>query len=146
MLSGLTNVTATQTEPHGKILMAGGSVNTAVYADRSYTFGTLPPGPLYVTAAFRTLTNLEVPRVAIIRDTTEPICFEDDVLHFSAQYPDVQLYGYYQVDPSSPDYSSNIRTILQDLQANNVESLVGCSYVDLCIEASAKFLTFSMSF
>ena len=123
-----------QTEPLAKLLMAGGSVNTAVYAGRNYTFGTLPPGYLYVDAAFRTLTNFAAPRVAVLRDVTDPICSEAEVARAAALHPEVLLHGYFELDPAAPDYQDQIRSILEDLKAQGVESLLGCSYMDLCIQ------------
>lgn len=123
-----------QTEPRKKMLMAGGSVNTAVYSGRQYTFGTLPPGYLYVEAAFQALSTFQAPRVAVLRDTNEVICNEAEVRRVSQLYPDMQLFDVYEVDPTDILYKANIRSILLDLKANGVESVVGCSYLDLCIQ------------
>jgi hypothetical protein len=137
-VSFLTNVTATQTEPLGKLLIAGGSVNTAVYAGRNYTFGTIPPSFLYLVAAFRTFSNLDAPRVAILRDNDDPICFREDVDRANALYPDVVLYGYYEFDHEHPEYLNDIRIVLEQLKANGVETVFSCSFLDLCIQVCSK--------
>jgi hypothetical protein len=133
--SALTNVTAGLTDPAKKILVAAASANTKVYTPKNYLFGTLPPGSLYVVAAFRSLSTFNASRVAVLRDNNDPMCFESTVRAVDPLYP-VNLYAYYSLDPKSPQYIENIRTILLDLKSNNVESLLGCSYMDLCIQVS----------
>jgi hypothetical protein len=83
------------------------------------------------------LSNFAAPRVAFLRDTTEQICFEKEVRRVSELHPDVELYGYYELTPGAPGYDEDVRAILQDLKAQGVESVVGCSYLDLCIQVSS---------
>lgn len=127
-------MTASKTEPKQKLLMAGVATNTAVFEGKQYTFGTFPESFWYVTAAFRSLSHLEAPRVAFLRDDGDPTCKQEIVSEVSALYPEVILYGYYDLDPTAPEYLQNIRTILEDLKANDVEAVVGCSFLDLCIQ------------
>lgn len=109
-------------------------MNPAVFKNRPRTFGTLPPAYLYVEAAFRSLRNFQAPRVAVLRDVTEQICSEAEMRRVSQLHPDVQLYGFYHLDPASPLYITRVAEILGDLKANGVESVIGCSYIDLCIQ------------
>ena len=119
------------------MLVAAAATHEEVYADNNYTFGTTAPSLLYVEAAFRSLSTFGAKRVAVLRDKNEPMCFLDTVSAVSAGSP-VELYGYYDLDPTAPDYQEHIRGVLVDLKENGVESVMGCSYLDLCIQVSAK--------
>ena len=116
-------------------MIAAAAANENVYKGKNYTFGTLPPSLLYVEAAFNSLSTFNASRVAVIRDTNEPTCFSETVMEASSG-SSVELYGYYSLDNSAPDYVDQILAILTDLKANDVESILGCSYLDLCIQVS----------
>ena len=130
--SSLTKHVSDILDPLGKFLMAPAAAKVEVYSGKSYTFSTTAPSFVYVEAVFKSLCNFKAKRVAIIRDNNEPICHLDEVLAINSSHA-VDLYGYYDVDPNDPDYEMNIRAILIDLKVNGVESVLGCSYVDLCI-------------
>lgn len=115
--------------------MAGSAASERVFAGRNYTFSTTCPSTLYIESAFRSLQHFNTPRVAVIRDKNEPICPRNIVAEVSSQSP-VELYGYYELDQDAADYKDQIRAILVDLQANGVESVLGCSYQHLCIHVS----------
>ena len=120
-------------------MIASASANEMVYAGKNYTFGTLPPSLLYVQAAFRCLSRFNASRVAVLRDINDPMCLNDTVSAVSEQ-SSVELYGYYTLDQTAPDYEDQILAILSDLKANGVESVIGCSYRDLCIYVSVLLL------
>ena len=119
--------------------MAGVATNNAVFKGKQYTFGTFPESFWYVTAAFRSLSHLQAPRVAWLRDHDDPTCVQEIVSEVSSLFPEVVLYGYYDLDPTSPEYVQNILTILEELKVNGVEAVVGCSFLDLCIQVSLLF-------
>jgi hypothetical protein len=137
--SSLTKDASDLIDPAGKILMASAASNEQVFASKNYTFGTTGPSLLYIEAAFRCLTTFQAKRVAVIRDKNEPMCFLDTVTAVSAESP-VELYGYYDLDNTASDYEDQIYAILMDLNANGVESVMGCSYLDLCIHVSGLIL------
>lgn len=115
--------------------MAGAAANTQVFFGKNYTYATTCPSLLYVRDAFRSLATFKAKRVAVIRDRDDPICLAEAVNAVSAS-SSVELYGYYDLDPTAVDYEEQIYDILVDLNANQVESVMGCSYLDLCIYVS----------
>jgi hypothetical protein len=131
----LTHLAAEITDPARKLLMAGAAANENVFHGRNYTFSTTCPSSLYIQTAFRSLQQFNATRVAVIRDDDEPICIPSIVSDVSSTSP-VTLYAQYTIDHNAPDYEDQIREILMDLQANGVESVLGCSYKDLCIHVS----------
>lgn len=114
--------------------MAGAASNENVYLGSNHTFGTTGPSRLYVESAFRSLSTFQARRVAVLRDNDEPMCMSDTVLEVSAD-SSVELYGYYELDPKSPEYEEQVEAILTELKAEGVDSVLGCSYEDLCIQA-----------
>ena len=116
----------------GKLLILPAAAYEEVYTGKNFTIGTTAPSFAYVEAGFQSLSNFEAKTVAVIRDRNEPICLEDIVLALNETYP-VNLYGYYDLDPTDPDYEAQIESILLELKENGVESVLGCSYEKLCI-------------
>lgn len=133
--SFLTHIAAGVTNPAQKMLMAGAAANENVFRGRNYTFSTTCPSTLYIETVFRSLKQFSAPRVAVLRDIDEPICLPDIVTSVSATSP-VEVYGQFEFDPEAIDYDEQILVVMQELQANGVESILGCSYEKLCINVS----------
>ena len=131
--SGLTKVVSDQIDPKNKILMAPIGSAREIYTGKNFSFSTTASSISYMHAVFRLLFNVGAKTLTIIRDKNEPLCLWEDVLTVNSSYP-VKLVEYHVVDPNDADYDDQIRDILFQSKDRGVESILGCSYHDLCIK------------
>jgi ABC-type branched-subunit amino acid transport system substrate-binding protein len=143
--SGLTKSAADVTDPAGKFLLASAASSTAVVKNRRSTFTTLPPNVKYLDSSFAAFALYGSKTVAVIKDLGYGACGTAQDSNSSAIKAGLKLYKHYDVDPSSPYYSSKVSAIIAELKEHGIETVMGCTYLGLCYEVIKCFFEFFMA-
>ena len=126
------------------LLLTGGCADLVLFENNSHAYGTLPASNLYDQAAFRALSNFGASSIAIISDNDLPTHCNNNSIQYSSELFNLELFSYYELDPTSSTYVDDIRSILLSLKENGVDSILGCSYIDLCIHVSNHLLEYCL--
>lgn len=129
--TSLTHTCVALTEAHDALLIAQAS-DTSIFAASDYAYSVLPPKNTYSETAFATFSGLGASSIAVIVESNMELCSLNSSYTFADTY-NMTLFGYYAIDLSNASYSSSLRDILQSLKDNNVQTILGCSYYDLCV-------------
>lgn len=125
----LTHTCSEVTNQTNKLMMASGST----YPDSNpLAFYTLPSDESRLAMTFRTFLSYGVHNISVIRDADASACLFVDVLSAAAKEK-IDLYQYYELDPMSSSYLTDLEAIIIDLRDNHVEAVLSCSLRDLCL-------------
>jgi hypothetical protein len=134
--SGLTQAAVDITDPAGKLILSSAS-RTSIFAGRSAAFTVSPSNIAYLDSSMGAFSANGAKSVAVLKDSGYAGC--GDTLEDSATIAkkhNLTLHGFYLLDVTSSNYSALVREVALDLMANNVETVVGCSYSELCYAVS----------
>eukprot|EP00977_Amphora_coffeiformis_P007123 scaffold1555_cov173-Amphora_coffeaeformis.AAC.3 len=141
MLAGysslLTQHLAPIAQDNKRLMVAGGSSRSSIYADRPYAFGILPPGHLYLEQALKGVATHGARTVAsIAEDGLEFIC--DGIPDLTAAYG-LQLITTTGVS-ADPGFDE-LLGVADDMASYNPDVVVTCTFDGGCarwIEAMRK--------
>lgn len=138
--SGLTQRAVDVTDPAGKLMIAAGATNTAIFAGRDSAFTLIASNIQYLESSMGVFRANGAKTVAVMKDTDYAGCGDtyQDSVDMAAKY-NLTLYGYYLLDSSSSNYSAQVLEIALDLQANQIDTVIGCTYLKLCFEVCMSF-------
>lgn len=145
--SGLTEACSEIINHTNKLMMASGST----YPDTNpLVFYTLPSDKSRLAMTFRTFASLGSRNISVIRDIDASACLYADVVWASLK-ENIDLYQYYELDPTSPNYLDDLENILRNLRDNYIDTVLSCSLHDLClhvpnISRSLNYNPWAMSF
>jgi hypothetical protein len=109
--------------------------------NRATSFSLLPPNIEYLDSSFGAFASKSANRTVVIKDADYVACNEADSIATSNKY-NLNLYKFILVDPRSPNYAEIIRNVVKDLKDNNVDTVLGCTYSNLCYEVSHVVFSF----
>jgi hypothetical protein len=130
----LTRNAVDVTDPAGRFLLATEASNTAMFKNSRSSFTTLPPNLEYLDSSLAALAAYGSKTVAVLKDIDFGGCGTAQDSNTTALKYGLELYKHYDLDPSSPYYSSTVSGILAELKEHGVETVMGCTYLGLCYE------------
>lgn len=135
--SSLTMRAADVTDPAGMLMIAAAASTTAVFAGRTATFATISSNNQYLESSMGAFHANGAKTVAVMKDIGYGGCGDtyQDSVDTATKY-NLTLHGYYLLDSASSNYSAQVLEVALDLQAHNIETVVGCSYTKLCYDVS----------
>jgi ABC-type branched-subunit amino acid transport system substrate-binding protein len=135
--SGLTRPAAEITDPAGKLLISSAST-TSIFAGRQAAFTIATSNNGYLDSSMGAFSANGAKSVAVLKDSGYGGCGDtpEDSAIIAKKY-NLTLHGFYLLDVSSSNYSAIVREVALDLMAHNVETIVGCSYSELCYAVSS---------
>jgi hypothetical protein len=122
------------TDPAGRFLLATSASGTAVFKNRRSSFTTLPSNVAFLDSGFAAFTAYGSKTTAVIKDMGYGGCGTAQNSNDAAIKAGITLYKHYDVDPASPSYASIVSDIIAELKAQEVETVMGCTYLGLCYE------------
>jgi hypothetical protein len=136
--SALSQAAVDITDPAGKLIISSAST-TSIFAGKTAALTIMASNNGYLDSSMGAFSANGARSVAVLKDSGYGGCGdtpEDSVT--IAKKHNLTLHGYYLLDVTSSNYSALVREIALDLMANNVETVVGCSYMELCYAVSAS--------
>jgi hypothetical protein len=130
----LTEHAADVTAPAKQLLIAAFASNSSIYKKNDYSLGLMPPANSYHEAPFKVYSGLGASSIALLNDIDNPLCLNETNSHYFASVYNIELFGHFQLDPKSANYSADIRGYLEQMKAADVETVYVCSYLSLCTE------------
>jgi ABC-type branched-subunit amino acid transport system substrate-binding protein len=135
--SSLTRPAVDITDPAGKLMIASAASTTSIFVGRRAAFATISSNNEYLESSMGAFKVNGATTVAVIKDIGYGGCgdtYEDSVN--TAKKHNLTLHGYFLLDSTSSNYSGLVLEVAIDLKANNIETVVGCSYTKLCADVS----------
>lgn len=130
----LTKASSTIAKEANILQMAPSAASTELFLDNPYMFGTLPPSAEYTHVAFKSLSELGARSIGIIVDMGHPLCNRTEAYQFSKVY-NLEILSFQEISLDA-SYTSSLLNILQDFKDRHVETVLGCSYTQMCLEVS----------
>lgn len=136
--SALTASALTLTEPAEQLLLSASASNSSLFVDSDLAFSLQPSNIHIDEVPFQLFSSKGAASIAVLYDVGYAAC---DNASSSAQLADtygIELNGHYFFDSTDPLYEDNIKSVMVDLKAANVEAVHACSYLQLCVEVSSS--------
>jgi hypothetical protein len=135
--SGLTRPAVEITDPAGKLILSSAST-TSIFVNRTAAFTLAPSNNGYLESSMGAFSANGAKSVAVLKDVGYGGCGDtpEDSVNIAKKY-NLTLHGFYMLDATSANYSALVREVVSDLMANKVETIVGCSYSELCYAVSS---------
>lgn len=125
------------TDPAGKYLMATSASSTPIFQSRISSFSNLPSNIMFSDASMAAFRSFGANSTAVIKDVDISGCGNvSDSTKMANKYG-LHLFGHFDVDPKSPTYESEVFTIISQLKANGIQTVMGCTFRSLCFLVSA---------
>jgi hypothetical protein len=125
------------TDPAGKYLMSTSASNTAIYLNRASSFSNLPSNVMFSDASMAAFKSFGAKSTAVIKDIDISSCGNSSDTEKIAKKYGLHFYGHFDVNPKSPTYETEVASIISQLKANGVETVIGCTFQTLCFLVSA---------
>jgi hypothetical protein len=135
--SSLTRPAVDITDPAERLMIASAASTTSIFVGRRASFATISSNNEYLDSSMGAFRANGARTVAVLKDIGYGGCgdtYEDSVN--TAYKHDLTLHGYFLLDSTSSNYSGLVLEVAMDLKANNIETVVGCSYTKLCYDVS----------
>ncbi len=106
-------------------------------------FHTMLDGKKYAKSAFDLFNYHGARSIGIIVDIAfvdqaVNICGKNGTLETAKLYPNITVFGYFELPPfnlnGGADYIDSLTAILTAFKSNGVETVLGCSYQQLCVQ------------
>lgn len=136
--TSLNDACLSLTEAVNVTLISAGTSVTPLYHSSEHLIGLLPAAYKYTQTAFKTFSEMGAKSIAVISDSNFPLCANETSAMYANAY-NLSLYGHFNADTESENYSSTISQILSDLKDHNVDAVLGCSFESLCLQVG-RFL------
>jgi ABC-type branched-subunit amino acid transport system substrate-binding protein len=120
------------TDPAEKYLMSTSASGTSIFQNRVSSFSNLPSNVMFSDASMAAFKSFGANSTAVIKDIDISACGNSsDTTRIAKKYG-LHLYGHFDVNPKSPTYESEVSTIISQLKANRIETVIGCTFQTLC--------------
>jgi ABC-type branched-subunit amino acid transport system substrate-binding protein len=136
--TSLSKAAVDVTDPAGKFLMSTAASGTSVFQNRASSFTNLPSNVMYTDAAMAAFKSLGASSTVVIKDVDISACGNSSDSKKVAEKYGLNLYGHFNVNPKSSTYASDVATIISQLKANGIETVIGCTFQTLCYLVSAS--------
>jgi ABC-type branched-subunit amino acid transport system substrate-binding protein len=128
--SSLVMIQANLTDSKRKVLISGGAADTAIFLNRSFTFGTFPPVNRYMVSAIEMLVKYGIKTVSMFwEDTpfTKGVC--EAVPNLTGRHNMSIIYSkQVRASPNETD----LYPISEVLKAKNPDLVISCVYESAC--------------
>ena len=106
---------------------------------RNYSYLSYPSVSAFPEAAFKSFSQQQATNISVlVDDNLGGMCTMDVTFNVAAQYSNqINMTGYYVLPAKNNNitaYRQHLKTILIDMQKNNVQTILGCSLSILCFE------------
>lgn len=141
----LTIASASISDPNNITLISSGAPLPGVFEQTNYAYGLLPAASTYSEGAFRAFHTLGAKNISVISDTDVSVCNNISSSLYASKY-NLTLFKHYDVNITSSNYNQTIKSILQELKDNKVETVFGCSFSTLCEKVCFLSIDYSLFF
>ncbi len=114
------------------LLISSSATDAFIFSSQRFVFGVLPTQFSFVEVAFKMFSDLGARSIAVIEEPDWSQCNYSTAKHLSIEY-NFSLSRHYFL-PFDENYTTNLKRIMTEMKALNIQTILGCSLSKMCNE------------